>query len=123
MKDNEETIWVELETHKGTPNISSYRGRMLLNDFNAWVSGELSKKCIKLSDAYWVEGEGWVDDPLPPDGPRLAPNYRVMGHDNGRQYSNHTGDIFFIAEHVVIIATLKDGIERDISLQKTSLAH
>lgn len=122
MKDSEEKVWVEIETHKGTLNVSSYRGRILPNDFNEWVSGKLSKKCIKLSEAYWVEGEVWVEDPLQCNQPRRLVTYRVMGYDDG-QFSNHTGDIFLIAEHIIVIAFLKGRFERDAILQKTSLAH
>jgi hypothetical protein len=122
MKDNEEKLWVEIETNKGTSNISSYRGHILVEDFNGWVTGRLNKKCIHLYESYWVEGEGWIEDPAQIQQPIRVANYRIMGYDDS-QYSNHSGDIFLIAEHIVIIALLKGSFERDKILQKAFMTH
>lgn len=122
MQDNQDKIWVEIETNKGTPNINAYRGRILLKDFQGWVSGKLDKKCIQLYEAYWVEGESWVEKTKFSNQPTRATSYRIMGEDNG-QYNNHTGDIFLIAEQIVVIALLKGSFERDLFLQEISTTH
>lgn len=110
MKIMKEKIWVQIETNKGTNHVCHYRGLMLLDDLDKWVAGKLKAKCILLEQCYWVEQEDLVQNESGDE--YLMPFYRIVGHDIG-QYYNFSGDIFLVAEHIVVIYKLKDGSERE----------
>ena len=119
MVNKEEKIWVHLETNKGTNNmISSYRGSISLNDFNEWISGRLNKKCIKLSEAYWVVNE-WEDTSPNGQQTRVA-LYKIPGFSKDN-FNICTGEIFLIVEYIVAIYVLKDCSERGAAISQNPL--
>ncbi|MAZ77671.1 MAG: hypothetical protein CMF39_03235 [Legionellaceae bacterium] len=116
---NDDKIWVQLETNKGTNHVNSYRGYLHKSDLELWFNNDVAKKrYITLHNAYWVENEVYLDrssgGSLSDDGMsegRLATFYRVMGADSGAQYEACSGVIHLLVEHVVMVYVLKNGSE------------
>lgn len=115
----QEKIWVHIETNKGINNlVVSYRGTIALRDFNEWVSGDYNKKCIKLSEAYWVVNE-WDENSEEGQRKRFV-LYRIPNHSKDN-FNICTGEIYLIASHIVAIYLLKDSSERDSVLLQNPL--
>ena len=87
-----EKIWVAIETHKGTHQISSYRGQMLQSDMQAWVDGSYSKRCIKLESVHWLEGIRTDTDEAV---------YTQYGVSQG--YETFSGEVYLLAEQIVAL--------------------
>ncbi len=47
-------IWVEVQTTRGINELFFYRGLLDVEEFNGWVTGRLTKNCIKLERTYWI---------------------------------------------------------------------
>ena len=92
-------IWVEVETNKGTPSVSCFRGLMDEGDFKGWVEGTLAKKCIKLESTYWYVGF---------DNTTGQHVYTVCGH-YPVGFAKHTGQMYLITKHIVAIQTMEVG--------------
>lgn len=99
MADDEQDLWVELETNKGTKYTSTYRGRIDPKVLEAWAQGELGSRAIRLDDVHWADyGEG---------KPEID---TILGRE---PFQNFTGTAYFRADTVVTVLVLRDG--RDIT--------
>ena len=85
-------VWVVIETHKGVGEVFSYRGRVDRERFELWKEGELNG-VLSLHDAYWLEHRG----------DRLVPY--VVGRSG--DYRNARGVIHIEVSTIVIAMELE----------------
>lgn len=100
-----EKIWVEIETTKKTTvSVSSFRGLIDKDVFDAIINETYTKKWIKLDAVFWNENEYVQEDDL------LVIN-RILGDDMGK-YHDFTGEMFIQTDTIVVIYLLNSEIER-----------
>lgn len=93
-----DSVWVYLETNKGTPSVSTYRGKIDRTTFDALMTAGSGLKWVHLRSVYWSE-EVW--DHVKEEH---VPRYTRYGRDGRWRHCN--GDMFLRAEYIVSLSPL-----------------
>jgi hypothetical protein len=98
--------WVEIEINKGTNEICSYRGKILIAELEGWIAGTLTKPVVKLEKTYWVTKNynATVE--------QYEYTYNVLGEEEG-EFTNFSGDLYIRADKILMIYILRNGMERE----------
>ncbi|MEM9069301.1 MAG: hypothetical protein AAGE52_12380 [Myxococcota bacterium] len=91
--DEEDRVWVIVETTKAVGQIFSYRGTVSREDLDAWSRGHL-QGALTLNQAYWLDED---------DAGRLMPI--VIGRHGG--FRNGTGVLHLAIATVVVVMELR----------------
>ncbi len=91
-------LWIKIETNKGTPEISSYRGKIRRSIFKALINNKLATGFIKLSNVYWTSVE-WNEN-------TETSEEHLTRYGKPGEYATFTGDLYLRVEHIDAVSPL-----------------
>lgn len=100
--DDNDVVWIELETNKGGDSISCYRGNIRRYDFERIIGNDNDIGFIKVSSVYWTD---YMWDEV--SNVRREVVTRLGGSG---KYECFSGVVYLRAEHIVSLYLI-DGYE------------